>query len=557
MRIQFDTLTRRQIAEAVTGAKKEADKWGAADNLLFYDGEHFDKGRFWTGPQPADGDRNNPASYDKVEKEFASKNAVRDITDGHRDGVVSREIEWALTVRRPLAKKGEILDGRELTEDEKPNEKEQALIREAQAALTVWWNERRMLKVFQDATETLLKTTRAPMRLFIPPAEVGENGMIPTAPLEESLEKIFVEALPYDQATVLTDPYSRRQAGVFAVKDGEEEVAEITYLNDAKETVWKVLRDENNPAVPYTPQSSYQSIFSATPRREADAEPATFDLGGRLLIYEMRRKPFITPQIVQSNKQLNKAKTLRGHNLNTAGFAETTLLNVDLPGKIVTQPDGSQKFVPDPIKRGPPVINAWTGFRWTDGEGKEHVEQPYIERSEPSPVDVFIGSERADYRDILEESKQVHTLIAGDAQATGVSRVQARGGFALSLNPTKGEVDAACRWALETVLAMAATLSGQPGRFDSLRANADCRIDTGPVTPEEVTMYVSLWEKGVWSKERVQRATGVEDTDQENTLIEAARVRMSQLTGTPAAPDSSERPDSSAAGEKRGAQQAA
>jgi hypothetical protein len=528
MRIEFDKLTRQQAEEIVQQKKAEADKAGACENTLMCDGEHFNEGKFWTGPQPATSDVNNPASYTKVKREFASKNGLKDAVDGHRDGVVSREIEWAFTVRRPLAKKGEIVNGVELTEDEKPNEAEQALIREAQGVITPWWNERRMLKLFQDATETLLKTTRSPLRIMIPPAEI-KDGKIPLADLPTSINKIFLEACPYDQAAVITDPYSRKDAGVYVGIDGNDKIAEITYVDDSGQTVWKQFVDKAQTATPYTPASGYQSIFSETPTPPVTTDPVvTLKLSGRLLMYEMRRKPFLTPQMRQSNMQLNKAKTLRGHNLNTAGFAETTLLNVDLPGVLVEK-DGRQVFVPDPVTRGASVINSWTGVKYTDGAGNERVATPTIDRQQPSPVSTFIESERADYQDILEEAKQMHNLIAGDAMANGVSRVQARGGFALSLNPTKGEVDASVRWTLETVLAIAATFSGQPGRFDSLRANADCRIDTGPITPEEVAMFVMLWDKGVWSLERVQRATGVEDTDAENALIEAAKLRRATL----------------------------
>ncbi len=71
----------------------------------------------------------------------------------------------------------------------------------------------------------------------------------------------------------------------------------------------------------------------------------------------------------------------------------------------------------------------------------------------------------AAYRAILEEAQQIHAAIAGDATASGTSRVQARADYAHSLLITKGEIDSLIRWLLETALDLGAIIIGAPGRY--------------------------------------------------------------------------------------------
>jgi hypothetical protein len=76
---------------------------------------------------------------------------------------------------------------------------------------------------------------------------------------------------------------------------------------------------------------------------------------------------------------------------------------------------------------------------------------------------------------------------------------------------------------LETTLAMAAYFAGQPNKFDGLRAYVQCRIDSGPVAPDDLRVASEMADKGIWSLETTMSATGVEDVGAEKDRIEKER----------------------------------
>lgn len=534
MKLDFQKITSDvdEATSLVTNAKEALDKEGAAENKLFYDGEHFNDGKLWTGPQPES--PNDPASLAKIKREFASKNVIKEIVKGHRDGVISREPECAFTVKRPLLKKGDVVGTTKLEEDEQPSPAEMALIREANTeVLTNWWNERDILRVLQDFTKNLLVTSRATLRFYIPPAELI-NGQLPrVSSLEEALSKIYLLSHDYTQAGVFLDDFSMKQVGIFVSVEDSKTTVELTYiLPDGRTVIQTISKDKNQGRTPKTPASTVvRSVFSEESEEEAELTAIGVPLGGRLLMHEATLpEMFVSPQMKQSNKGVNKSKTLRGHVLNEAGFPETNLLNAALPGKVQTNPStGEPEFIPNPVKRGVNVFNSWVGIEYEDEDGKKRMTNPSVHTRDIPSLAAFIESERADYQDGLEESGQAHKLIVGDATANGVSRVQAKGTFGMTLLPTVGVLNKTIRWAGETALTLAAVLMNQPKKYSELRMNADCRVDTGPVLPDEIEIGLTLVEKKIWSRARLQRLTSVEDTEAEDAAILADEAKLEPM----------------------------
>lgn len=526
------------VDEAIALVTKRADlddAEGAAENVDFYEGRHFGpNGEYWTGPQPKD--PGSPAALAMVRKEFTSKNAVKEAVKSHRDGVISREPECAFTVRRPLAKKGDVVGTIELKEDEKPNEQEAARIRDLNTELlTNWWNERSVLELLQEATTHLLTTRRAVFRIYVPQRFLVGGNLPRARGLADALSKIYLLVHTYDEAGVFTDRQSVQQVGVFVDEDEEQQTAEVTFLDARGNTVIRRLTKNKQAAVtPRTPSSSaVRSVFSEdAPATSPALQEAALPLGGRLMMYEMSAtEAFVSAQLREGNKSLNKAKTLRGHILNEAGFPETNFLNVALPGTLEDDPtrEGGKRFVPDPIVRGASVINAWAGIEYEDGDGKKKVATPAIHNRDIPSLQAFIDCERADYRDALEESGQVHKLMAGDAVAAALSRIQAKGEFGTTLLPTVGKLNAAIRWIGETVAAYAALMLNDASLYADLRLNADCRIHTGPVLPDEINVGLTLVEKKVWSRARLQGMTGVEDGEAEDAAILADEEKLNPI----------------------------
>jgi hypothetical protein len=102
--------------------------------------------------------------------------------------------------------------------------------------------------------------------------------------------------------------------------------------------------------------------------------------------------------------------------------------------------------------------------------------------------------------------------------------------FKESLGDTKTEVESAIRWLLESVLALAAVFSGKPGRYDALRAVAECRLDLGPISADDQRIAAELVEKEIISRETGRSRVGVDDVDAEAAKIEAEQEAIGQRT---------------------------
>jgi hypothetical protein len=496
---------------------------GYADNLALYTGDHWGGkndngvvGRFWIGPRPQPGEPDAQIALSEIYRAFISKNAIEEVVSRHVGGVIGQEPQWKLTVRRALGKVTEVQDDGTMKEvDEQPTAAEQVLIGEAEAALTSWWDERGAHGELKRATVAVLLAHRGLLRLFVPPGLLV-NGQVPRADLTTSLNRIYLHAPDPTQATVTTDAATQQQAGIYVYADADDDVAagerkrtteraELVYLDDLGRTVIRILGGEQEDAA------------------------APLDLGGHLTIYELERDALITPQVRQLQALLNMALTMLGRNAVQAGFVERILLNVQLPGEYVGE-GNERRFVPDPLAVGAATTNSFIGASFRDEQGVTHVLSPSVVYRDPVPVDSFVDTKREAYTSILEETDQLHALISGDATASGESRKQARAGFEASLRDTQAELNQAGRWLLETVLAMGAAFSGQPGRFAELRAVFECRLDTGPISSEEMRLAQELaGGEPLWSIETAQAHTKIADVDAENAkLAEERDARMAR-----------------------------
>ncbi len=232
-----------------------------------------------------------------------------------------------------------------------------------------------------------------------------------------------------------------------------------------------------------------------------------------------RRAPFFGESVRRLQQALNKSLSMMGHNENVAGFVERTIVNAT---------------VPDGLEFGPLITNFLQAQVVQDGEGKSITLPVNVIYREPTDPDTFIKSQRAYREAILFETSQMHTLISGDATASGESRRQALADYLMSLLVTAPAVAAAGRWLLTTALRLAAHLAKQSGRFDGLRVDFTPRLFVGPVPAEEMRLILEMVEGGLFSQEEGMTRLGVDDPDAMKTAIsmetETALERKKEIT---------------------------
>lgn len=504
----FDDITHDEIGELVADA---VDDW-LEENRLFFEGEHWQDGDGWIGPEPSEGEEGRDKTMDILEEGFTPRNVIREIVQRHGDSVVGSEPYWSVQLREDPEEAGE--------EDEEPPEEDQTLLEEVRQGLRWWWGEREMGEVLKDLVYTALWAERAPLRLFVPRGLL-EDGQVPEGSFREQLARIHVEGLDPAVGRTVEDADTRKEIGLlhYEVTTGNPaDAGEDT--EERSEAVW--LEDGEGPE---EPGETVVRLLSED--GELADSPFDFDWGGHMPLLELELDLLITEPVRRGQKALNLANSMIPRNITTAGFLERVLLNAQLPGEWVKDEEtGQERFQPEPMQWGAGVVNRIVGIETTDEEGNTTYETPQIEYRDPVPVEPAVEAKRSHYQDILEEVDQVHILVAGDATSSGKSREQARGEFERSVEKTKKQVDVLVPQVLMTVMAMAADFATTGEVTDvenvlgKVKANCDCQLTIGPVSPEQQRAHQDQVEADLLSRRTAMARNGIEDVDAELERIE-------------------------------------
>lgn len=499
----FDTLTLAEIRSALDArprntitppslSEREARAYTPVSIQSYYDGDHWQAGSGWVGPRPETTDTEYARVLAEIALAFVSSNKIREVIDRHMHAVIGREPAWSLALKRPLK------------DDEEPTPEEHALMDGANAALTTFWDRRTILDELQKAVIALLLCGRASVRLFVPPGltrqSEGRTVVPDAADLERAFDYLYLNRPNADSAGIITDEDTQAKASVYVYEKKGETKAEISYIKDGQ-TILAIVNAEQTEGI-------------------------TFDLGGRLWLFEMQAPALFTDPLRRLQDQLNMALTMQGRNVIQGGFLERTILNGQMPGEWVVDATatGGRRFVPASVKYGSGITNYVAGMPTRDQAGNvTSIGTPSIVYRDPVTPETFIMSADALKRAILEETHQLHTIISGDATASGESRKQARAEFATSLRATKTAVDGLGRWLIETSLRIAAHFAGMPGAYDELRGIFECRIDTGPLTADEMRLALEMKDGGLIDTEEAMMRIGVDDPAAMRVKVEAEK----------------------------------
>ena len=372
------------------------------------------------------------------------------------------------------------------------------------------------------AVKNLQWATRGPLRLYVPVTELV-NGVIPQSEFADALMRIRIENLHPSQATVAN---VLNPIGIYTYTDGEDDVAEMTYLDEAKQTIVR---------------STAEGV-----------QPVVLQLGGRITMFEMHREILVTESLRTLQKKLNHTATAEQANLSAAGWITRLFLNAQMPGDYEFDSDGNMindpitgepKFTPAAVTFGPEVVNFIAGIQTVDDKGNEKYEKPQYIREEPVGPDTFLKTKANTKQTMLFLGRQAHIQLAVEAQASGESRLQARGDYENSLTMTAPQVEKAFVWAVETAIAMASAFSGQPSPLETLRVTAQAQLDMGVITPSEKNIALALFRDKLISQRRALLWCGIDNPDAEIVQIQneaaAAAAAGTAVSGEPGATNES------------------
>jgi hypothetical protein len=456
-------------------------------NLHFYYGDHWQNAEGWSGPIPPSYSAEYVDVAAEIESAFVSKNTIREIVDNAVNGILGRDPKYSMTFNGKNGKK---------------------LVSEAEAIVKKWLKDKKGKKALQKALRNALMSGSSTIRLMIPSGMLVDGNVIVNE--QNPLSVVFPDAPNPLSANIVQDQSTMEETGITLTKvvdesGKERDRAEVTYLIDE-------VNDAGNRLTKF-------DIIG----EQGQEGTATLDLDGHLTMFELQMPRIITNQIRSLQKMQNLNLTMMQRNSVLGGFLERTILNGQLPGHYETDPDTNEKtFIRDPITIGAGTINVVNGVPVVDDNGNvTNYSNADIRYRDPVTPDTFIKASDSAYRGMLQETKQLHSLLSGDAITSGDSRRQALAAFMSSLRIPKAVVESAIEWLIETLLAFEGTLSGDATKFEGVEVKATCNLDFGAISAGEVDLLERQVRVGIISLETARERIGIEDLDGEEERVNA------------------------------------
>ena len=477
----------------------------------FYLGDHWQNTKGFIGQLPPPTLPGAAQILADIKAGFVSENVIQEVTETHVGGILGREPTWSFLKSESPANQASV--------DPKNRDTETG------DSLTPWWNKRKALTSLEDAATTLVLEGGVVRRLFIPRGLFPDGARVTAKDLSSALDLIYFQNHTTDIAGVFTDPDTQKDIGIYLFReessDGEvqTECAELSFLNKAGDTVCRVVKSKG-----------------------ATEEFGPYQLGGHLLVYELRRRALITEQVQSNQRALNLAHTMMMRNVNMAGARERTITNAQVPVRTRRAPtiDDPTKTVREAgtFEVGAGAVMFLMGHPIKNDNGEiVGYTNPNVTISDPASVETFVATGDHYREAVYSQCHQRHVLIVDKADTSGRAREMARREFERSLKKTKVVVDASGRWQLETALRLAAQIVGKSARYLPLRADFNCLIDAGEPDPEKQKTVLELRKPGgpnaqpLIADETARAWIGVEDPAAELVKIQ---TEAGQPPGKPA-----------------------
>ena len=360
--------------------------------------------------------------------------------------------------------------------------------------------------------------------------EAAGNGTLKlpgvTTP-QEALKFIYLDAPNVENATVYTDPHSRRECGLYRYLHIEPDALGIPEKTQRLERVFVAdandsARGNGRPGI-RKGETVLQIIeaglfIGPLPVRVAGAPPADkviaeviFPCGGHSLMFEARRPLVFTDAARRLQRSVNLLNTLLAINAIFAGFRSRDYFNA-------TQPRGEDG---GEVVNGPSQAMFWYSQPYTvknaDGTSETKYMSPSLVTTEPVDSGPLLEVKDNFERQLRRAFRQEHTFQTGSSQQSAVALIQQRSMFLIHLLQTKPAVEDALSWLQTTIWCFALYLSGHADEIDAFlknfRATAQVKPYTGPLTPEEVRVVVEMVQARLMPRETAAGLLGQDDLD--------------------------------------------
>lgn len=434
----------------------------------------------------------------RIRENFLTQNLIGGVVENHVDAFLGREPEFDLGAAP------------------------------ATDALTRWYYAQNVQATLYAAACTLLYAvagteTSSMLRLFVP-RRAAPDGTMLKGPLEAQLLKgVRLQHVPTSRAGTLRED-GDTVAAYYLYSDLDEAGQQRNVLEFvALDTEFALQRWERRDGVQSVRGDTVIQLRTGTDYGTILSE-GVYPLGGHLTLYEMRRRPLISSDVVSQQAGLNTQLTYVNRHSGAAAFLERVILNGVPPGHWVNEagesdPNG-QIYKPDDYQTGPGTTNFIGGVDYGDNERTT----ASIKWREPSSSANLLEVVEFYRKSIFDLCNQSHRLISGDSTASGVARVMAAADFANSLRPSETAVKAGAAWTLETALRLGGYLETGGERYTDLTADVKLSVQAVTPTPEEQRLWIELRDAGVFDDAELMARAGVQDT-----AAMAARVKTQRL----------------------------
>jgi hypothetical protein len=454
-------------------------------------------GEYWRGRKPAATSKGAVPLSD-VANLFVADDRINTGISRFVSAALGRDFEW---------------DAQDKTKIEQTDNEAGSFVEEVESGLSEWHTDALLHREIKNAARWQYVYGSSSIKVYVPDvyADIARAGSCKT--LLEALEYIHVLAIKPDSAGVMLDPHNRELAHW-------HRYTIIRIDNNAKETV--LLTPEtsnaaiNNPVEMlevHTPEDVIVYNITggvAVPDTEPVPNPL-FDVTRKrrpkFLMKRVRRDEgsILTPSILDKQDGLNESWTNLKRNDQLAGFQSLITINA-------TEPVDSAGD-PIPWTFGPArVINLQGVVTKGDEANPEGIANPSVQVIGPvNPLESSIPTIDKFVEAILDGFDQAWTQTSA-LRASGVSKVESRKAFDKRVIEEAGVMVEAVRWTLETALALAAWLEGQPGKYKDIAINPKLFLDVERGNLELFKALVPAFEKNLVSLEALVLANpGVED----------------------------------------------